>query len=98
MNIVKSGLNVIRFFDGLNCFPQGVSIAELEVRDHNSKTVYNLDVNISKVGTKVNFVITVASPTDLPSQVIDLLLNVDYYFILRLAGEIHYYDIIRVCN
>ena len=98
MNIVKNGLNTIRFFDGLNCFPLGNSIAELEVRDHNSKTVFIFNVNITKVGTKVTFDITVQSPTDLPNQIVDLKLNVDYYFILRLLGEIHYYDIIRVCS
>ena len=88
MNIVKSGLNVIRFFDGLNCFPQGVSIAELEVRDHNSKTVYVFNVNITKIGTKVTFEITVNSPTDLPLQIVDLKLNMDYYFIGD-AGNAH---------
>lgn len=98
MNIVKGGLNIIRFFDGLNCFPEGLSVAELEVRDHNSKTVYILNVNITKIGTKVTFEITVSSPTNLPLQIVDLKLNVDYYFILRLLGEIHYYDIIRVCS
>ena len=98
MNIVKSGLNTVWFFDGLNCFAQGNSIAELEVRDHNSKVVFLLNVNLIKVGSKVNFDITVQSPTNLPFQIVDLKLNVDYYFILRLLGEIHYYDIIRVCS
>lgn len=98
MNILKLGLNQFHFINGLNCFPQGLSLADLRIRDHNSIVVFDLQVLLNVVGSQINFGITVQSPTDLPNQVVDLFLDKDYYFEISTGGNVHYIDLVRICN